>query len=299
MNPSMNKSLSDSDLCLTKEIEKTPPNYVSNERGARIKRKRSEDFSSELFSFKEDIMKNLADLFAKQENKINENFNPTLKDIQATNRNIELSMTFLTEQNKELKEKIELLESQRREDSEYIAILENKIEDMQMSARKPNLELKNVPRKDNETKEDLIEMVLCLSKTVGSDLVKRDIKDIYRVHGKKGGTPNTPIIVETSSTIVKTDILKLCKAFNIKHKAKLCAKHAGLRIHEDTPIFVSENLTSKGSRLYFLARDLVKSKKFKFCWTAYGKVYVRKEENSPVIIIKSESQCQGLMNSKE
>lgn len=294
MNTSGDKSFSDSELNTSKDNMHTPPDFVSR----RNKRKRDNYLSAEMSNFKDEIMKNLTDLFAKQEKKINENFNPTLKAIQASNHNIEVSISVLYEQNKELHEKIVRLESQRREDREYIAILENSIEDMQMSIRKPNFELKNVPRKEHESKEDLVEMVLCLSKTVGSDLEKKDIKDVYRIRGKKDGNLNTPIIVETSSTIIKTDLLKLCKAFNIKHKSKLCAKHVGLRKNEDTPIFVSENLTHKGSRLHFLARDLVKSKKFKFCWTAYGKVYLRKEENSPVIIIKNEAQCQRLMNSE-
>lgn len=140
-------------------------------------------------------------------------------------------------------------------------------------------------------------MVIGLSNTVGVNLSKKDIKDIYRVRGKKDGTPNTPIIVETTSALTKTSMLRACKDFNIKQKSKLSAKHLGYRKYEDTPIYVSENLTQKGARLHFLARDLTKTNRFKFCWTSYGKVFVRKDENSPVILIKSEAQCHQLMNS--
>lgn len=290
----LEKSLSETDLDLIEQASTsiTPPNFVT----ARLKRKRGDDFSTDLSAFKDDLMKSMAALFSNQETKIG-NICSTLKDIQHSNYNIESNIAFLTDQNRELKENIEQLKTQRREDREYITLLENKIEDMQMSNRKTNFEMKNVPRKDRETKEDLIEMVLCLSKSVGTDLIKTDIKDVYRIRGKKEGNPNNPIIVETNSTIVRTTLLKLCKNFNVTHKDKLCAKHLGLRKSEDTPIFISENLTSRGSRLHFIARDLVKTKKFKYCWTAYGKVYVRKDDNSPVITIKSESQCHQLMNT--
>ncbi|XP_060806129.1 uncharacterized protein LOC132903002 [Amyelois transitella] len=77
-------------------------------------------------------------------------------------------------------------------------------------------------------------------------------------------------------------------------KNKLTAKHLGLHTKEDTPIFVTEHLTPKGSRLYFLARELVKSRRFKYCWTAYGKIYLRKDDTSPIILIKSEAQIQKL-----
>ncbi|CAK1598136.1 unnamed protein product [Parnassius mnemosyne] len=89
------------------------------------------------------------------------------------------------------------------------------------------------------------------------------------------------------------------KSFNIKHKCKLCAKHLGFKTQEDTPIFLSEHLTPKGARLHFLARDLAKSKNYKFCWTAYGKVYVRENENSPIIMIRNESQVHQLLGSQQ
>ncbi|CAH2216335.1 jg23165, partial [Pararge aegeria aegeria] len=158
-----------------------------------------------------------------------------------------------------------------------------------------NFEIKNVPKKVNETKEDLIEMVNCLSKSVGTSIAVSDIKDIYRVRGKREDISNTPIVVETSSAIFKTDLLKMCKNYNVKHKSKLCAKHLGFRTSEDTPIFVSEQLTPKGARLYFLARELVRTKAYRFCWTAYGKVFVRKDENSPIITIKNETQISYLL----
>ncbi|XP_013173848.1 PREDICTED: uncharacterized protein LOC106122445 [Papilio xuthus] len=232
-------------------------------------------------SFQEDELKKIA---------------PTLLEIQQSNRNIESSIAFLSAQNEEYRKKIEKLERQAQEDKKYVTLLEEKIEDIQKSMRKTCFEIKNVPKKDKESKEDLIEMVTNLTKNIGCDVDKNHIKDIYRVRGKKDGARNTPIIVETTSTILKNDILKMSKSFNIRHKTKICAQHLGLRNGEDVPVYVTENLTPKSARLYFLARDLVKSKSYKFCWTAYGKVYVRKDENSAIILISNESQIQPLIN---
>ncbi|KAL4710608.1 hypothetical protein ACJJTC_003244 [Scirpophaga incertulas] len=82
-------------------------------------------------------------------------------------------------------------------------------------------------------------------------------------------------------------------------KTKLRAKHLGWRKQEETPIFVSEHLTGKAARLYFLARDLAKNKLYKFCWTSLGRVYVRKneEKDSPYIQITSEHQIQDLLKN--
>lgn len=167
-----------------------------------------------------------------------------------------------------------------------------------MNSRKSSFEIKNVPKKSNENKDDLIEMVSTLSQSLDCNITKSDIKDIYRVRPKSNNNKSATIVVETGSTLVKNDILKAAKSFNIKHKNKLCAKHLGYKTHEDTPVFLSEHLTPKAARLHFLARELAKSKTYKFCWTAYGKVYVRENEHSPIILIRNENQVHQLLTNQ-
>lgn len=282
----MNRSVSDTD------IVNTPPNYVV----ARCKRPREDDLKSDFNDFKQEIKNMIGSLFSAQQKQLQE-ICSIQKDIQQSNTNIENSVAYLASQNEELQKKVAALEGRALEDRKYITILENRLEDLQRASRKASFEIKNVPKQNKETKEDLLEMVTCLAKNISCNITLSDIKDIYRVQGKKENVSNTPIVVETISTLLKANMLKLSKAFNIQHKTKLCAKHLGLRAAEDTPIFISEQLTAKGSRLHFLARDLAKSKAYKFCWTAYGKVYVRKDENSPIITISSEPQVQHLMQS--
>lgn len=286
----MDKSLSETDVRTVGDITFTtpPPSFAA----LRGKRKRDDDITTQFEEFKEEMKKLIAATTAQVQK-----IAPALSEIQKSNQNIENSLALLTAQNEEYKKKIENLEAQRQEDRQYISILEEKIEDMQKGLRKSNFEIKNVPRKEKETKEDLVDMVVTLSKNIGCEFNKTDIKDIYRVRGKREDVRNTPIIVETASTLIKNDVLKMSKAFNIKHKTKLCAKHLGFRTSEDTPVFVSENLTARASRLHFLARDFVKTKAYKYCWTAYGKVYVRKDETSPVVNIKNELQIQQLLRT--
>ncbi|CAG9787728.1 unnamed protein product [Diatraea saccharalis] len=287
----MDKSFSDSNLNVTAtDSNKTPPNFISQ----RIKRKRDDDFFEEMDKFREEIKLMIHSMLAPQNTELSK-ISPTLIEIQQINKNIENSITFLTSQNKELQGKIEQYEIQAKRDREHITLLEDKIEELQRLDRKNNLEIKNVPKAKNETKDGLVNMVLSLSKNVGCELSKSDIKDIYRIKSKKEGPNNMPIIVETGSTLLKNDLLKSCKSFNVKHRGKLCAKNMGFTVNEDTPIFILEQLTAKGSRLFFLARDLVKTKSYKFCWTSFGRVFVRKNEQTPIILIKSESQVHHLL----
>ncbi|XP_053609834.1 uncharacterized protein LOC128674878 [Plodia interpunctella] len=206
-------------------------------------------------------------------------------------------MSFLAEQNVELKKKYDLLEIERKKDKEHITILEGQLEDMRRDRLKSNIEIRNVPKINNEVKEHLINIIIELGKSVNCRLEDRDINDIYRTKSKKEGSTSSPIIVELHSTILKMQFLQACKAYNLKNRDKLRAKHLGLKsqAQENIPVYIAEQLTAKSARLYFLARDLAKSKSYKYCWTSYGRIYVRKADNSPIIIINNETIIQKLL----
>ncbi|CAH0400174.1 unnamed protein product [Chilo suppressalis] len=120
---------------------------------------------------------------------------------------------------------------------EEIRIKLNKFEELQVSSRKSTFEIKNVPRKEKESKKDLIDMVINLSEVGDCTIFRSYINDIYMVRTKKPEQKNTPIIVNTNSALLKNDLQKKAKSFNIKNKTKLFAKHFGLKSNEDTPIF--------------------------------------------------------------
>lgn len=272
----------------------TPPNYVSQ----RNRPEKGSDWTKEFCAFREEMRNLLTSLISPQKDDIGKIFT-ALVEIKTTNSEIDMSLVALTAQNEELRCKLEKLEIQAKKDRDCITALEDRLEDLQRGSRKGNLEIKNVPKQTLETKEDLIKMTVSLSKSIDCKIEKNDINDIYRVQNKRSSTNNNgPIVIELSSTIVKTEFLRKAKTFNIKHKEKLCAKHLGLKKDEYVPIYVSEQLTAKAARLFYLARDVAKSTEYKFCWTAYGRVYIRKDENSPIIQLRSEAQVQSLMQNK-
>lgn len=296
MNDELNASL-DPNMSIS-DGNKTPPNFdfvtQRSKNRQNIAGTAEDCILSQLSDFKEEMRKLMTYFTASQKTEIAD-LKATLREIQQSNQNIETSVAFLTSQNEELKTQVAFLEKNVKEDGQYIMYLENKMEDLQGAIRKTNFQIKNVPKKTNESKQDLVEMVVCLAESLDCQLSRSDIKDIYRLRGNKPDHNNTPIIIETTSAILKTNVLKKAKLFNVQNKTKLCAKHLGFKTQEDTPIFLSEHLTAKGSRLHFLARDLAKSKGYRFCWTNYGKVYVRKSEQSPIVLIRSEEQVHHLL----
>lgn len=268
--------------------EQTPQKYVMT----RNKRYRAEVSPSDFTSLRDEMRELFRSFTAAQKQELNE-IKANLQAIQTTNSSIETSISVLASQNEEFQKRIDQLESEKKKDREYISALEEKIEDLHRLTRKNNIEIKNVPKRNPESKEDLIGMTLKLSSNINLGMVANDIKDIFRLEGKQGSKTST-IIVELGSTLLKNDLLKKTKSFNRKNRNKLQAKHLGHTVEENTPVFISEQLTPRGARLYFLARDLVKTKKYKYCWTSFGKVFVRRDDTSRVITIFNETQVHHL-----
>lgn len=290
-NASIDTTEPQNDTLVDALAEQTPPNYVF----LRNRRPREDELSpSQFHDFKEEMTRIMTTFTNGQQNKYEEISN-TLKSLQQITSNIEQNVTLLTSQNEEFQKKIEHLETQAKKDREYIHILEDKVEDLQRASRRTCIELKNVPRKPSENRDDLINMMTCLSNTVNLELRDRDIRDVFRLKARNDKEKSPPIIVELGSTILKTDLLRKSKEYNNKNKCKLQAKHLGLTTSEDTPVYISEQLTAKGARLFFLARDLTRSKKFKYCWTSFGRVFVRKDDFSKIICVQSEAQVHQLL----
>ncbi|KAI8423117.1 hypothetical protein MSG28_014199 [Choristoneura fumiferana] len=224
----------------------------------RNKRRREDDF----VQFKEDITSMMTAMMDSQMTEIKKNTR-TLEEIKQTNRSIEDSMSFLSAQYEEYRLKIDTLEAAAVEDRKYIASLESKIVDLQRENRKSNIEIKNVPTQKSESKDTLINLVSHLGNTISCPINKSDIKDLYR-------------------------------DFNVKNNDHLSAKHLGLKVSPDMPIYVAEQLTPQAARLHFLARELKRANSYKYCWTSYGRVYLRKDDNSPIIHVTSETQIERL-----
>lgn len=288
MMRSPNKSSSFPDISSAAPEDATPPNYINT----RNKRKKIADdnTSQDRDAIMMDLRNEMKDLMNKT-NKIL----TTLQDIQQTNNVMQTTLANLTEENTELKTKISKLEFQSKQDSDRLCLLENILEGIQRIDKKTNIEIKNVPLKGNENKTDLIQIVAKLCDSIEVNMEKSEIKDIIKT--KKPTQERSTLIVEFTNTSVKTDIIKATKSYNYKNKSnKLSAKHLGLKTYPDTPIFVAENLTAQASRLYFLARDFKQVNNYKYCWTNYGKVYLRFNDDSPIVNITKEAQLQQLAN---
>ncbi|CAG9138719.1 unnamed protein product [Plutella xylostella] len=93
----------------------------------------------------------------------------------------------------------------------------------------------------------------------------------------------------------KEKFLNAIKMFN-KNKPKGEKLNTGpLQIQGPRkPVYLSESLTFKTQKLFYMARELQKNCNYAFCWTSHGSVYLRKEENGPLIRVLNEADLEKL-----
>ena len=121
-------------------------------------------------------------------------------------------------------------------------------------------------------------------------LQKTDIRDIFRIN-KKEGIPT--IIVDFVHPKTKQDIVKKVRNFNKKNSSnKLNTSHIKLQ-GPSKPIYVSECLTQKAQRLYYLARNFAKDNLYQFCWTSRGRVYIKRAEEEKQILIDTAADLKS------
>lgn len=212
-------------------------------------------------------------------------------------QNIELkrSVELMSDKYDEFLGRIATLEAEKKEDKRLIRQLEDKIELLERTSRATGIEIRNVPKIDSETKDDLCELVSNLGQSLNLEISQSDLRDVHRLKTKE---KSSPILVNFNSVILKEKVIKGVKNFNKtkENSEKLNTTHLKLGLSKQ-PVFVSECLTYKTQKLFYLARTQHKDCGYDFCWTSHGVVYLRKKVGDPQIRVNSEADFEKLRSA--
>ncbi|XP_050549754.1 uncharacterized protein LOC126910696 [Spodoptera frugiperda] len=195
------------------------------------------------------------------------------------------SLEFLSKQHEDLKLEVKVLETEREGNLKYINELERKLDSMEQSARSTCVEIRNIPCCKSETKSLLLNTIIETGKLLNLTIQPRDVKDVFRIKAKDPAVK--PIIVDFTSVLLKEDFLQKFRN-HIKNNFKLTTEHLKISGPANR-IYISENLSAKNKRLFFLARDAAKTNQFEFCWVSHGRIFVRERPGSPHLQVKNES----------
>lgn len=289
-------------------LNETPTQY-SNFRLKRFRNMEGQvSFRDDFLSFKDEMKQLFISLQAETTKEIKTQFESwksvsnarlihietSLSNIEKSYSEIEKTLEFTSAQYEDIKTKTNSLEQQCKDQRIHIMLLEDKLEEMQRISKMNYLEIRNVPKKDGETRKDVQNYLNSMCKSLNVNIGETIIKDFFRMPDKKGS--NSVILLELNNNSNKNVILRAVKSFNKSNQVKLNSSHLGLPAPM-VPVFVAEHLTPKARRLYYLARNMVKSKQILMSWISNAKVFTKKTEGSPPIHIQSEEQLERMASS--
>lgn len=258
----------------------------------RFKRK-FDDHSSELVSFMADMKQMIKEQNSATDAKL-EALKNDVKDIKEQNLVIQNSVEFMAAKYDEVWAKLETVQRQNAEYEERFKLMQVKIELLERNSRVSMVELRNIPKQDGENRSTLIDTVKKIGSAVGQSVMDPQIIDVYRLNSKHGQI--SPILVNFSTSITKDTLIRSTRAYNKTKKAnnEQPLNISTIGMSGTLPIYVSDSLTPQAKRLYYLAREYVKTKKEASCWTSYGKIYVRAKEGQTPIRIDDEGSLNKL-----
>ncbi|KAJ0170848.1 hypothetical protein K1T71_013620 [Dendrolimus kikuchii] len=286
-------SASDSNIAQSVNPEEEFPES-NNLKRRRVGDKKSSDEFIELKQFINNLMLSQNKRLDLLENHIKEvkGLNTTLN---TSCQEIEKSLNIMSDQMRSVETKIDLLESERKSMANHVLELEEKIDNLERNSVKTSIEIRNIPKFPQETKEMLYNMVQNLAQYLNINISKSDLRDVQRSLSKQDKKFSS-VIVEFHNTFIMTTLLKEAKKHNKENiSSRLNSSHIGLSPHNN-PIYISEYLTAKSRRLFYMAREFAKKQNYAFCWCSKGRIYLRKELGSEYILIKHETRLEELKN---
>lgn len=258
------------------------------EIACRLKRKREdpecETFNSKMLSAFKELKEEQRTSFSL--------LRTTMEEIREQNEKLQESVIFCSAKYDEAMEKIKMLETEKIQSLKYVNSLESRIDFLERQTRLTSIEIRNLPGKTTETKQDLSKLITDVGKSLDVPIQTLDLKDVFRVN--TGKSTIKPIIAEFTTAIKKDEVLLSVKQYN-KDNPKDKLNTQVLKIEgPKLPVYITENLPPKTKKLFFMAREAARLNNFKYCWVSSGRVLMRRKEGDTLLRIESEASLANL-----
>lgn len=180
------------------------------------------------------------------------------------------------------------VESLREENRE----LRQRVNALEQHSRLSNLEIQGVPETSNENAAAIVQKI---GTAIGLELSPADVDVAHRVQSQlttaiAGARRPRNIIVRFLSRQIRNKFLAASKVAKKRAPAAPGFEVPGV----SEKIFVNEHLSPENKRLLKLTRDAARSKGFKYHWVSQGTIFVRRNDKSRAVPIKSTSDLDKL-----
>lgn len=196
-------------------------------------------------------------------------------DLSKRVNDLEQSSGQVLQENRLLKDEILRLSNNLNMHKESLNNLEQYI-------RRECLEITGIPE---EMHEDTDDIVIKVGSLMGIEIQSNDISVSHRLskpsyssvasQGRRSKA-TSKIIAKFVRRDVQDQFYKARKYLRDKSTRDL-----GMARHSDNHIYINESLSPKNKELFKECLKLKREMNFKFIWTHYGRIYLRKDANSP------------------
>lgn len=183
--------------------------------------------------------------------------------------------------------KVQELDNEKVKLENNIRDIDRRIKANEMLSRSNNLEIQNVPENRNE---NVVNIFKKLCEVIGHSVSDSDVHACRRIAklDKNSSRPRN-IVVTLPSPRHRDTILSAVRRFNKANPSD--PLNSSLVDSSGTTgtkqkIYVVEHLSPECKKLHAAARKQAKEKSYTFVWVKFGQVYVRKNEQSPAILVR-------------
>ncbi|XP_026324279.1 uncharacterized protein LOC113233369 [Hyposmocoma kahamanoa] len=163
---------------------------------------------------------------------------------------------------------------------------------LEQHARETNVEINGIPEHKPENHVSVFKQ---LSSAVSRPIADTNVLFCTRVRKMDDSSERScAIVVKLPSTEIRDEILAAVAKFNkATPSEKLHSGHLGYG-GKTSPIFVSEHLAPYYKALHARTRHVARDKDYKYVWIRNGRIFVRKNDQSPAKQIKSYENLNNL-----
>jgi uncharacterized coiled-coil protein SlyX len=170
-----------------------------------------------------------------------------------------------------------------------------RLEESEQRARRNNVEVQNIPESRSE---DLTQIITNISNVLKIPISVGDLRKVHRVARIKDveNSDSKPKVVRPKNIIVQFNTEGMRDSFlqAARSKKRIMTSEIGIQ-GEQRQIFVAEHLTPSKKKLFWEVRQAAKKKNWRFAWIKNGRIYVRRDTESQVTLIRCSEDVKGMV----
>ncbi|CAH2101744.1 unnamed protein product [Euphydryas editha] len=237
-------------------------------------------------SMRDIIREELLELF-------NHQFLPQLVEVKSTLTSLETPMTNLNTELEKVKveqdTQADIIRSLRSETETLRAnniSLSKRLAQMDQQFRSSNIEIQYVPE---NKQENLINTVVQLGRVIKCPIDEAKIHYCARLAKMNDSSPRPrSILVKFNSPRLRDEFLAASSRFNKNNRDdKLNTSHLGIGGAKKSAIYVVEHLSPENKGLHAATRKKARELNYKYVWVRDSRIYMRKNDESNYVHIKS------------